>query len=472
MQRCGRIMFLAVAIFGVAAGAQTATESELLRVIESLQARVAELEGKVDLMARDEDEGSSDVKSRDPSGSRPDHAGSKTSSAENEFRIFWKKGLRMETDDGEFKFSVGGRIHIDHAWFDQDSGLRYAWDWDNGRPERVNLQNGAEFRFARLHVKGLAYGAIEFQGEYDFADGKAKIKDTYLAYDGVPYIGKLTVGHFKEPFSFDELTSDNDVTFMERALPNALVPGRNMGIAVSNALFDDRFTYAVGAFRETDDTGKGLQDSGYAITARVTGLPWKNEDASKLIHLGASYSWRDTDDETRISSAPEAHLSNWDFIDTGDFYAERLELAGVEAAVLLGPFWAQAEMVEAEADTRFRGSPHFDGWYALAAYVLTGEHREYHAEDGRVGGLTPEHPLGFGPNHRGWGAWELALRVSELDLADGLLRGGEERNYTVGLNWYLNANTRVRFNYIHATVNHDLYDGDLNVFQTRFQYHF
>lgn len=197
-----------------------------------------------------------------------------------------------------------------------------------------------------------------------------------------------------------------------------------------------------------------------------------NDNADRLIHLGASYSWRDTDDTMRFSSTPEANLSNWEFIDTGDFYAERLELIGLEAAAKFGPLFAQAEWIRANVDADFRGDPVFDGWYALASYVLTGGHREYDAQEGVIGGLTPERPFDLRPGRRGWGAWELAARVSHLDLNDGFFRGGEEQNYTLGLNWYLTSNARIRFNYIRANIDHDLYEGDLNIFQTRFQYHF
>jgi len=40
------------------------------------------------------------------------------------------------------------------------------------------------------------------------------------------------------------------------------------------------------------------------------------------------------------------------------------------------------------------------------------------------------------------------------------------------LNWYLNPNARVTWNYTHNNVEHDLYDGSFDVFQTRFQLEF
>jgi len=46
--------------------------------------------------------------------------------------------------------------------------------------------------------------------------------------------------------------------------------------------------------------------------------------------------------------------------------------------------------------------------------------------------------------------WEVAARYSTLDLPDGGVLGGEEENWTVGVNWYVNRNVRVSANYVDA----------------------
>ena len=58
-----------------------------------------------------------------------------------------------------------------------------------------------------------------------------------------------------------------------------------------------------------------------------------------------------------------------------------------------------------------------------------------------------------------WGAWEVATRRSTLDLDSDAgvatsplvgVRGGEETNWSLGLNWYWNAYFRMMLNYVHA----------------------
>ena len=61
----------------------------------------------------------------------------------------------------------------------------------------------------------------------------------------------------------------------------------------------------------------------------------------------------------------------------------------------------------------------------------------------------------------GWGAWELALRYSTMDLDDlpfaavaaNRVRGGVQDIWTVGLNWYINNAIKTQLNYQYVDVN-------------------
>jgi phosphate-selective porin OprO/OprP len=97
----------------------------------------------------------------------------------------------------------------------------------------------------------------------------------------------------------------------------------------------------------------------------------------------------------------------------------------------------------------------FDGGYAQAAYVLTGEHHKYLPESASYDGITPANPFSLAGG--GWGAWEIAGRVSTVNLNDQLatangVAGGRQTVYTAALNWYVNGNVRFMFDYLHGTV--------------------
>ena len=76
------------------------------------------------------------------------------------------------------------------------------------------------------------------------------------------------------------------------------------------------------------------------------------------------------------------------------------------------------------------------------------------------------------------GAVELAVRYSTVNLEDGVIFGGKEKNVSVGINWHLNPTVRVMFNYVRASIetsNPLVLDEDLGVltaFMMRFQVDF
>lgn len=171
---------------------------------------------------------------------------------DTDFNAYWKEGIRLDSKDENFKLKIGGRIMLDWATIDPDSQL------EDDFPDLEGT--GVEFRRARLYTSGTVYGSVEFKVQYDFAGGDADFKDVYLGLKKVPGVGHIKVGHFKEPFSLEGLTSSKYITFMERALPNAFSPSRNTGIMLHNPVLDKRMTWAVGYFYNTDDYGDTFED--------------------------------------------------------------------------------------------------------------------------------------------------------------------------------------------------------------------
>ena len=377
-------------------------------------------------------------------------------SAQN-LKVYWKEGLRLDSADKSQRLRIGGRILNDWGFFSTSDQLN-----DAVGP----VVNGTEFRGARLYLSGRMYDRVNFKAQYDFAGGNAGFKDVYIGIDKLPGAGKVQVGHFKEPFSLEMQTSSKYITFMERSLANVFAPERNSGMMIANTGFDKRLTWALGAFRDADSFGEASGPGNYAVTGRVTTSPWSADGGSKLLHLGLAYSHRNpTGDTLRIRQRPETHLTTR-FVDTGRLPAESLDLVGVEAAVVVGPASFQSEYIHNSVHQPNGGDASFGSFYLQGSYFLTGERRPYRASGGHFNRVKPLHNLG---DQNGWGAWEIALRYSQLDLNDRLINGGELRDVTLGLNWYLNPTTRFMWNYVFA----DRVElGEAHLFQTRFQVDF
>lgn len=347
------------------------------------------------------------------------------------------------------------QIQTDAIWSDQDAANEAAVG---------SIPDGVAFRRARFGMFG-DYGPVEYRIAMDFAlQGRPSFIDVYVGLSDVPGLGRVRVGHFFEPFSLEQYSQNRFVTFLERALPTEpIAPGRNTGVMANNTFAGERGTWAVGAFHTDsdvfgDDAGNDFRT---AVTGRATYLPWYDEatDGRDLLHVGAAYSARATkDNQVRFAVRPEIRIGSTTpnvppFVDTGNVASSFYQLVGLEALLIRGPFSVQGEYVLVPVDTRARGAVYFQSWYVFGSVFLTGEHRAYRRSTGTLDRIAPRRDfvsrevrsLGAGP-----GAWELALRLSHLDLNNGGVRGGRLTDLTAGVNWYLNPYLRVTANYIRA----------------------
>jgi phosphate-selective porin OprO/OprP len=282
-------------------------------------------------------------------------------------------------------------------------------------------------------------------------------------------VGGVRVGHFKEPMGLELLTSSRHLTFMERSLATeAFAPERNTGVMIGNHAFNESLNWALGGFTDVGDSGDGPIDSNFRVTGRVSGSPWYEEDGRRLLHLGASGSYIDPEEDVRFRSRPESHLAPR-FVDTMVIPSDHTWLTGAEAALVLGPLSLQAEYLRTWVDTMSSGTAVFDGYYVAGSWFITGEHRNYRRSSGTFDRIRPHR--NFSLTDGGLGAWEVAVRYSSLDLNDAGINGGCLSDITAGLNWYLNPNMKLQFNYVHAMLDRTVagvnHDGTAHIVQGR-----
>jgi len=382
-----------------------------------------------------------------------------------------------------------GRIHVDAVTFDQDQA----------NIDTVgNALNGVDIRRARLGVEGEGYGRYFYRFDVDFVTldqqvaTRPVIVDAYLDIQQLDWLGNLRVGHFREPFSLERLDSTHDLPFLERSNPvNVLSPFRNVGAMVFNNNEEETVTWASGLFFEnTNELGETLRDqTPLAFTTRATWNPWYELDEEchdlRMFALGASYSFRHTTGVTRnFGIPPEVVVKEGvlrrtpNFVNTGQIAVGDLNLVGLEAVTVLGSLSLEGEylfMTGAQPGTG--GDIFFQGGYVEALYFLTGEHRNYLRKTGNFGPVTLRDPFVVttdeaGCRRNGLGAFEVAARLSWLDLDHERIRGGELTDLTLGLNWYYTQRSRVMFNYIRAMLDRSNRDSDADIFGVRFQYAF
>jgi phosphate-selective porin OprO/OprP len=166
-----------------------------------------------------------------------------------------------------------------------------------------------------------------------------------------------------------------------------------------------------------------------------------------------------------LSDRPEIRIDPTTFVNTGPVGTIANPTTGgrvinVETAAQYQNFLIQGEYFNYNISRRGLADANFNGGYVQASWVLTGERHNYDKTSAAYGGITPT--KSFSTNGSGYGAFEIAARVSYIDLTDNFVagrslasqpaavNGGKQTSYTFGLNWYANSLLRFTANYIHT----------------------
>jgi len=409
---------------------------------------------------------------------------------DNVLKAKWNNGLLLETADKKYSMRIGGRIHLDTNLIDADPSLE-------GAPPGVgdDFDDATFFRRIRLYVRGDITKHVDYKFEIDFAEPDSPgLRDGYITIKNLKdcvgcWAPAIRIGQAYEPFGLESVTSDNHISFIERAGTVALSPERSIGISLMDSFWNDHATAQLGLYStdasDDEENGFGLwddgeDDGGTAVTGRFSLVPWA-KDTCHFLHVAASGSYRDTN-EVRYRARPG--------LGRGPRIVDTLALTGIESVLawngelgaVWGPFHASAEYTSLSVDDPTRGDPSFTAWYVQAGWFLTGESRAYDFKAGLWGNTKPccsfLNGMGLDNNCCCLGAFELVARYDTLDLTDGTVLGGELTSYTVGLNWYLNPHTRLMFNVNQSTAENRnsggtiITDADVTAFLFRADIHF
>ena len=322
-------------------------------------------------------------------------------------------------------------------------------DFSSGR-----LNDDSEFNFRSLRVGLIKVfdNRRTIKMEVDLTDGDSNWADLYVRFN--TKWGLFTVGNQKIAQTLVNQTSRLARTFMEEALPaEAFGLGRRIGIGWD--LHKDNFGGHLTAFGKdiNDDVG----DFGYG--ARFYFNPAKT--SYSFFHIGVSAVQEEMDRNARFSAHPETRVTDTKLVDTKeDKNVDNQSIFGLELAVAKDSYSLRGEYFVTEWDRSAQSDPKFDGYYLQANWVITGEAIQY-----RQGKFLRIRPKGKG------GAWEVAVRYSRVDLNDLDVRGGEQRNTSLGLNWYSPGNRfRIMSNLIFVDADNVAGNEDPTIAQIRAQF--
>jgi phosphate-selective porin OprO and OprP len=388
-------------------------------------------------------------------------------------KVDFKKGFTMESEDGENKLRLSGRLHADYRWFLNDNPANDTF----------------LIRRARLAALGTFYKHYDFSVEYEMGQGSSQLNDAFLNINYWPE-AQLMFGQYKVPFSLEELHSDNWIDFIERSLANNFAPSRDIGIMLHGNVSKDLLYYQLGVFNGRKLNSSDVDDQ-KDVAGRVTIAPFSKMDNKILkgLHIGGAFtsgSEHTTNPSTdwwRYQYKTAGGTTFLQFNDTVAQDGSRNRLGG-ELAWLMGPVSLKSEYMSLQMNdltyNKQKASFENTAGYVSLGWFLTGEEEPW--RNGLPQQITPKKPFKLGkPGY--CGAFQLVGRYEWIDMDPDILKLGfadpkkytdKASGYTFGLTWYPNDLLRFMVNYYYTkfddaiTVSGKKFDNEQAI-MTRFE---
>jgi len=357
---------------------------------------------------------------------------------------------------GGSEVSFEGLVQADFYKFDTDT-IDYGADSSSDLDGDDYLN---ELRRAELVLKGKGPGNIEWVLGYDAKDDK--FLDANVKYKiGGNANHFLQIGQFKQPgATLEELSSTKNNDFISKSsITNSLGTPRRLGLQynIGDANWGVTASFFGRELTRNREHGGGYSARGYWAPIN---------EAGSILHLGLSYTDKDTDgDVIRLRARPMADMVPTRFVDTGSSglrASDRSSVIGAEAMWVNGPFKLQGEYMKTDVK-RYGSFDDYsgDGFYVSGLWNITGETWGYKAGVPTTG--LPSDPTK--------GMWQLGLRYDTIDLTDGAVVGGEMDSWTAGVNWYWRSNFKFMLNYVAVKQEKGVLKDDPNVVEARLQFY-
>jgi phosphate-selective porin OprO/OprP len=366
-------------------------------------------------------------------------------------------GFSASSADSNFVLKVRGYVQTDGRFYPGDDFV--------GKANDTFL-----LRRVRPIFEGTLFEKYDYRVMLDFGQNVSSsaanngfLQDAYLNARFLPEF-QVQAGKFKEPVGLERLQSGANLLFVERGYPTQLAPNRDAGVQIQGDLGGGLFSYAVGVFNGVADGGSGDFDSADEdkdFAGRIFAHPFKNTsiDALNGLGIGVAGTYGNQEGALRTFSSPGQQRFFTYRTGAGTNTATANVVAdGIHWRLApqfyyyWGPFGLFGEYTTSDQEVRrddesstfttFRNT----AWQLAASCFLTGEKNSWKA-------VVPRKP--FNPAKGGWGAWELAGRVGELDVDNGVFplfanpasSASKAFSWAIGLNWYLNRGVKFNLDY-------------------------
>jgi phosphate-selective porin OprO and OprP len=362
-----------------------------------------------------------------------------------------KGALSLSSADGKSTMAINGRIQLDSRHYSDDN-LR-----------NDSAADGFDVRRAYIGVSGKIAKYYDYKIVANFAksDSTSVRNGNQMdeAYFGINYWKEASFrfGQQKMPFSLEEQTSSRFTDFQERSMLNTFVPAKEIGVQL-HGVFSNGIFYGAAI-----STGEGLNkrenntgDSNDLIGRIGINIAEAMGNKDNVYHVAIAGS---------TGSQGNAQSAAYNAEDQGAAFSAttltgKRDRMGLEGAVAVGPVKFQSEYMRIDMNkitTAIGSNPvgsdvDFDGYYASASWLITGEKYADAYKGGKFDRITPTRNFNPDDISKGYGAWEIGARYSNVDysgLGDtSTSKIREASAYTLGLKWIPSPYVRVLLNYV------------------------
>jgi phosphate-selective porin OprO/OprP len=354
------------------------------------------------------------------------------------------QGFQLRSrDQKSYRLRLRGYVHSDARFFlENDEG---------------NANDTFLIRRARPIFEGTLFEVVDFRIMPDFggsgtsSSAQASLQDAWVNYRPWSWL-QLQSGKFKAPFGLERLQSATAMTFIERSLPTALAPNRDVGLQLWGDLGEGFASYQIAVMNGVLDGGSADANvnDGVDVLGRIFFHPFQDTSIELLqgfgVGVAASYGRRDGSNNSATSTATPVYRSagQQSFFTYGVGVSEVDDLVRIapQAYWYWGPLGLMAEWTRSTGNYRLAGqdiSPDAEAWALTGSWVVTGENKTF-------SGVVPRTTFNPAKEDTGPGAWELAARVGGFRIDDDVFDRGfasgtqaqEALEWAVGVNWYIN----------------------------------
>ena len=356
----------------------------------------------------------------------------------------------LKSANARNSIQLTGRMHLDYRDIDSDgmtsgAGANALTSFDK---DTASSANQYELRRARLGFKGKFAKHFNYEVVGNLP-GTATIDIAYLDFAKYDKI-QLRVGKFKQPWGLEQLTSSNNIDFMERSYVDQTAPGKKLGTMIFGEVTPG-VTYAGSAFQMNDtENDISSEDMSYAGRTTINFAELAgNKDA--ILHVGLagynnSWSVRPTSSSGSGGASTSGTLLSYRTPGRGLNNIFRAQIQGssmsanvqngasdttasvdskaygLEAIAAYNSFKVQGEFTKGDYKANYLDSASVSldnqAYYGEVMWLVSGEKYSSAYKKGTFSSIKPLKDFDL-ENFSGLGAWELGLRYESYKVDNG-----------------------------------------------------